>query len=172
MKYIKEFKIFEHTQNNIHDLIDCIGKDDVNTLNKFLNEGENDYDFILIKSIKKGSINILKLLVDKKLVDLNLLKRFLGYSAEHQSWDIFDYIISKIKICDDFQNIFTWIGSSSKIDNNQKKEILNKLQTYVDSGKCKLSQIVYKHGGGRISLDDIIEKYGSIKDYIIDTYLT
>jgi len=128
-------------------------------------------------AIKNGKMNLVKMLEEYNVKSDNRRQMNTKHAAEYDRWDILEYFLKKGgAYSEGFQEVLKWIGHTQKYNTlpdpmGKKIEVLNKLQSYIDSGTATCSESPYKIGTNRNStLEDVIREYGSVKNWIIDSH--
>jgi hypothetical protein len=123
-------------------------------------------------AIKNGNLNLVKLLEEYDVDSKNSRQMNTKHAAEWRRWDILEYFINKGgSFIEGFDKVLVWVGHSVKIPDNEKIEVLSKLQKYIDDGRVKVNQEDYKIGRDRYNnLDEVIKQFGSIKNWVISMH--
>ncbi len=128
-------------------------------------------------AIKNGKLNLVKMLEEYNVDSDNRRQMNTKHAAEFDRWDILEYFIGKGgAYTEGFQEVLKWIGHTQKYNNianpiQKKLEVLTRLQGYIDEGLVKCSNSPYKIGANRnCTLEEVIEKYGSVKNWVIDSH--
>lgn len=124
-------------------------------------------------AIKSGQLDVIKLLEEYNVSSDNRRQMNTKHAAEHEQWEIFDYFISKGgSYTEGIDKVMSWIGHSLKFSSLENKvKGLFRLQKYVDDGKASFNEEGYsvEGRGSKSSLKDVITKYGSVANYMIQT---
>lgn len=124
-------------------------------------------------AIKNGNLNIVKMLEEYNVSDDNPRQMNTKHAAEWQRWDILEYFINKGgSFIEEFDKVLVWIGHSMKVTpDSEKIKVLDRLQKYIDDGRVNVNLTGYKIGRDRdFSLDDVIKKFGSVKNLVISNH--
>lgn len=188
MKYLRKF---EQVDDSIHNInIDTTNKrinvsstesskmdkyqyhqisDDIDKVKYQLENGMDPdlgSDFPLRDAITKGRLDIVKLLL--KYTDVhNKRNVFTKVASERKKFDILHFFVDLGGVyIEDFEQNMAWVVSSSRLNKDEKIEVLNRLQKYVDSGKVNLGGS-YSDDGKIITLDEVVKKYGKLANFFI-----
>jgi len=128
-------------------------------------------------AIKNGKFNLVKMLEEYNVDSDNKRQMNTKHAAEYCHWDILEYFISKGGgYTKGFQEVLKWIGHTQKYNSSpdpvgKKLEVLDRLQSYIDSGKVECDERPYKMGSDRnCTLPQVLDKFGSIKNWVIASH--
>lgn len=121
-------------------------------------------------AIKKNRLDILKMLMEEYGGgDSSRKPRDVKTAAEYGNFDILDYLLSKDKeYSKKWNDVMHWVSSSQSLDSKELSTILDKLQKYIDDGKVTYDLDGYKIGNKRMTYEEVVKKYGSLKNFYLE----
>ncbi len=121
-------------------------------------------------AIKKNRLDILKMLMEEYGGgDSTRKPRDVKTAAEYGNFEILDYLLSKdVEYTKKFNDVMHWVSSSQSLKKDELDAILTKLQKYIDDGKVSYEKEGYKIGTKRMTYDEVVAKYGSLKNFYME----
>lgn len=115
-------------------------------------------------AVKRGLYDVVKLLLDRGAVlNSRLTMAWAFASGSEKVWDL---LVDKYKI-DMFEKSMSFLGSNCTIPGEKRVEALKEMQKLVDAKRVTVSEDGYRIKGVKATYDEIIEKFGSLYNWII-----